>query len=104
MEYDAAKPGFIVGSIASMASAFTVGYVTWLIRGGQVLVSVLAHMPAWRLIDPLPILTNLDDDEDDSEEESLASMLDDAETQNTDDPAPHTEDSSPASGTTQQNS
>jgi hypothetical protein len=51
-----------------------VGYVVWLIRSGVLLSSFLSSMPAWQLIDPLPVLAyrrNNDDDDD----ESLESMI-----------------------------
>ncbi|MEL7498379.1 MAG: DUF4347 domain-containing protein [Planctomycetota bacterium] len=78
MEADANLPQVVVGSVATMASALTVGYVTWLVRGGQLLVGVLAQMPVWRFVDPLPILTELVDD-DEADDDSLASMVDNAE-------------------------
>ena len=87
MNNDAFLPTIVVGSVASMASAFTVGYVTWLIRGGQILVGVLARMPAWKLIDPLPILAALDRDDDESDDDSLASMVDKS-SENTNDSSP----------------
>jgi hypothetical protein len=36
--------------------SFSVGYAAWTIRSGYLLTSILAQMPAWRLIDPLPVL------------------------------------------------
>lgn len=62
----------IVASTAAAAAGFSIGYVIWLMRGGVLLASLLASMPAWRAIDPLPVLGRLDargrdaDDEDDS--------------------------------------
>ncbi|MEZ6056154.1 MAG: DUF2341 domain-containing protein [Planctomycetaceae bacterium] len=65
----------VVGSAATAAGSVTVGYVLWTLRSGVLLSSLLAQMPAWRLMDPLTILENMnmDDDEDD---ESLASLVD----------------------------
>lgn len=34
----------------------SVGYVIWLIRGGALVGSMLSAMPAWQMIDPLPVL------------------------------------------------
>ena len=34
----------------------TAGYLTWLLRGGSLLASLLATFPTWRFVDPLPIL------------------------------------------------
>ncbi len=55
------------------------GYVLWLIRGGALLGSVLSSLPAWKLIDPLPVLASVgavwrEEDEDD-EDESLEEMV-----------------------------
>ena len=35
----------------------------------------MAQLPAWRLIDPLPILAQLDIDEDEDEDDSLESLV-----------------------------
>jgi hypothetical protein len=54
----------------------SVGYVLWLLRGGILVGSMLSSMPAWRFVDPLPILGRLDEDDDaDEADESLASMV-----------------------------
>lgn len=76
MEAGANPASVVVGSVASMASVFTVGYVTWLIRGGHLLVGVLGSIPIWRFVDPLPILSEFAVDDDD--DESLANMVDEA--------------------------
>ncbi len=63
----------VVGTTATVGSSLTVGYVLWLLRGGSLLASFVSTLPAWSLIDPLPILENSvlpvstkDDEEDDS--------------------------------------
>ncbi len=65
----------IVGSSLSVTTGLSVGYVIWLIRGGVLLSSVLSSLPAWRMIDPLPIMGHLkgytENDEDDDSLESL---------------------------------
>jgi hypothetical protein len=63
-----------VGSAIAATSGLSVGYVIWLIRSGALLSSFLSSMPAWQLIDPLPVLAyrrNNDDDDD----ESLESII-----------------------------
>ncbi|MGI9324712.1 MAG: hypothetical protein ACR2PZ_05795, partial [Pseudomonadales bacterium] len=61
-------------------------YVVWLVRGGVVLSSVLSSLPAWRLIDPLPVLaTVLSNSQDEEDEESLASMLEAEDPENDED-------------------
>ena len=92
METDMMMPTIVVGSATSAASVFTVGYVTWLIRGGQILVGVMARMPAWMLIDPLPILAALDSVDANVEDDSLASMVDNSNEKVTTESAPQDAD------------
>ncbi len=72
------SPILVTGGTAALTTSISVGYVVWLIRGGQVLAALMAHMPAWSLIDPLPILGSFDK-RDDETEDSLQSMLDEPE-------------------------
>jgi hypothetical protein len=64
----------VTGGTAALSTSISVGYVVWLIRGGQVLAALMAHLPAWSLIDPLPILGSFDK-RDDENDDSLQSML-----------------------------
>jgi hypothetical protein len=58
-------------AVAAAASlGLSVGYVLWLLRGGVLLSSLLSSLPAWRLVDPLPILGRLDDEDDDEEQDA----------------------------------
>nr|MDJ0856297.1 hypothetical protein [Desulfobacterales bacterium] len=52
-----------------------VGYVVWLMRGGMLLSSLLSSLPAWQLLDPLPILARRKDDDNNDDDESLESIL-----------------------------
>ena len=62
-----------IASALGLTTTVSVGYVLWALRGGYLLSFVLAQMPAWRMIDPLPIFDyQSDEDEDD---ETLASMI-----------------------------
>jgi hypothetical protein len=69
----------VAGSAASVSSMLTVGYVLWTLRGGSLVVGLLAQMPAWRLLDPLVVLDYLEDDDQKKgraeEDDSLESML-----------------------------
>lgn len=47
-----------IGVSVVTGAGLTIGYVAWLIRGGVLLTSLLSTMPAWRLLDPLPILNS----------------------------------------------
>lgn len=68
----------VVGSTAAVGTSLTVGYVIWILRGGSILVGMVSSLPAWTMIDPLPILetanaAGLANAEDD---DSLQSILD----------------------------
>ena len=67
----------VIGAAVTVSSTLTVGYVLWLVRGGVLVGSLLAQMPAWRFVDPLPILEHLVDDidADGPDQESLESIL-----------------------------
>jgi hypothetical protein len=53
-----AKPEqkIVVGSTVAVTGAMSVGYVIWLLRGGLLLSSLLSSLPAWSVIDPMPVL------------------------------------------------
>jgi len=65
----------VVRSSVTISSAFSIGYVIWLVRGGLLIGSVMATLPAWRTIDPLPVLNQFNNDED-GDDETLQSMVD----------------------------
>jgi hypothetical protein len=70
----------VIGSALASTIGLSIGYVFWIIRGGYLVTSLLTSMPAWRLVDPLPVLEYMEDSESDSDDaadrETLASMLD----------------------------
>ena len=47
----------------------------WLLRGGVLLSSLLSSLPAWRLVDPLPVLSRLSSDSDDEDDASLEELV-----------------------------
>jgi hypothetical protein len=67
-----------VGSTLAATTGLSIGYVLWLLRGEVLLSSLLASLPAWRLIDPLPVLAYLnkagidESEADDSIESAIA--------------------------------
>jgi hypothetical protein len=65
----------IVASTAAASLGLSVGYVLWLLRGGVLISSMLSSLPAWRLVDPLPILGRLDEDDEEADDDSLESLL-----------------------------
>jgi hypothetical protein len=80
----------VVASSIAMSTGMSIGYVIWLLRGGVLLSSVLSSLPAWRLLDPTPVLSGAlaraaeDAEDDDSLEEMLRRA---AERSNRDDAA-----------------
>ncbi|MEZ5658328.1 MAG: DUF4347 domain-containing protein [Burkholderiaceae bacterium] len=67
----------VAASSVAVSTGVSIGYVIWLLRGGALISSIIASMPAWRSIDPLPVLQNLNASaREAADEESLESMLD----------------------------
>ncbi len=64
----------LVASSVAVSASVSIGYVVWLLRGGLLLSSLLASVPAWRMIDPLPVLAGPGAD-DPGEDDSLQGML-----------------------------
>ncbi len=54
-----------VVTLAAGSLSMTLAYLLWLVRGGALAASMLSALPAWRLIDPLPVLARVDDEDDD---------------------------------------
>lgn len=77
-----------VGSSFAVSASLSAGYVVWLARSGVLLSGVLSALPAWRFIDPLPVLANAGTGED-GDDESLESLVDhqDAEAAESEDDA-----------------
>jgi VCBS repeat-containing protein len=58
-------------TVAGLSLGVSVVYILWLIRGGVLLGSYLSALPAWRLLDPLPVLARAGEEEDEEDEEPL---------------------------------
>jgi len=56
----------VVASTIAVSTGLSVGYVLWLVRGGLLLTSVLSALPAWQVVDPLPVLGTMRRTRDDS--------------------------------------
>lgn len=65
----------IVGSSVAVGTSFSVGYVIWLLRGGVLATSLLSSLPAWRFVDPLPVLARMRQGDDDDSDDSLESLV-----------------------------
>jgi hypothetical protein len=65
----------VVGSGFAVTSGLSVGYIIWVARSGVLLSSVLSSLPAWRFIDPFPVLSSANQaTREDEDEESLESI------------------------------
>lgn len=66
----------IIGGTTAVSTGLSLGYLAWTLRSGILMTSLLSSLPAWRFIDPLPILESqrkLTDDDDESLESMVAS-------------------------------
>jgi hypothetical protein len=63
------------GSAIVSSVGLSVGYVVWLLRGGMLLGTLLSSLPAWQILDPLPILARKKDGDHADDDESLESIL-----------------------------
>ena len=68
----------VVETTTVAGTTLTVGYIVWLLRSGSVVFGLVSSLPAWTMIDPLPVLQsgleNLDTT-DNSDDDSLHSIL-----------------------------
>lgn len=55
-------------SVAGVSLGVSLLYVLWLIRGGVLMGSYLSALPAWRILDPLPVLSRVDEDFEEDDE------------------------------------
>lgn len=55
-------------SVAGVSLGLSLVYVLWLIRGGVLMGSYLSALPAWRVLDPLPVLSRVDEDTEDDDD------------------------------------
>jgi hypothetical protein len=69
----------VVASSVAVTGGLSVGYVIWLLRGGLLLSSLLSSLPAWQVVDPMPILERSrrtgDDDDGDGGDDPLESLF-----------------------------
>ena len=78
LETQVAHMRTVVASTIAISTGLSVGYVLWLVRGGLLLTSVLSTLPAWQVIDPLPVLGSFrrsDEDEEASSPDSVEDLF-----------------------------
>ena len=54
--------------MAGVSLGLSLVYVLWLIRGGVLMGSYLSALPAWRVLDPLPVLSRVDEEAEEDDE------------------------------------
>jgi Cadherin-like len=59
----------LVASSVAITGSLSIGYVVWLLRGGLLLSSLISSLPAWHIIDPLPVLARSRRNRDDGDAE-----------------------------------
>ena len=74
MKYGLAQNQIFIGSSLALSAGLSAGYIAWLARSGVLLTSVLGALPAWRFIDPLPVLNQYAKDNE-IDDESLQSIV-----------------------------
>ena len=65
----------VAGSVFVVSTGLSVGYVVWLLRGGALIASLLSSLPAWRLVDPLPVLGSMGGRAGDEDDDSLEDLV-----------------------------
>jgi hypothetical protein len=56
-------------SVAGVSLGLSLVYVLWLIRGGVLMGSYLSALPAWRILDPLPVLPRPEEETEEEDED-----------------------------------
>jgi hypothetical protein len=64
-----------MAATAATGVSLSVGFVIWLLRGGALVSTLLSSVPAWRFVDPLPVLGNAADGDGDTDDDSLESLV-----------------------------
>ena len=82
-ELDSISNNFATSELATTVtlSGVSIGLVSWILHGGALAASMLANLPAWRMIDPIAVLGYRDEENEENEEndESLLDIVDNPE-------------------------
>ena len=73
-------PKLAAGTASVVVMGLSVGYFVWAIRAGWLISSLLSSIPPWRIVDPLPILSQPDSEKD---KEKKRARADDNDTEET---------------------
>ena len=58
LQQEAQLRGTTLASSMAAVGGLSIGYVIWLVRGGVLMSSMLSAIPAWQMVDPLPVLAS----------------------------------------------
>ena len=75
VEEQAQQEERIVSSAIMGSTGLSVGYLVWLLRSGALISSLLSSLPAWRTLDPFPVLSNMGEEEEDEEDDDSLEAL-----------------------------
>jgi hypothetical protein len=83
----------VVASSVAITSGLSIGYVVWLVRGGVLVSSMLSALPAWQMVDPMPVLAaggakSWRDRRADADEPEVERLFDEHPNHDTQAPAP----------------
>ncbi|MCE2027840.1 beta strand repeat-containing protein [Sessilibacter corallicola] len=70
------KSKIIWDGVATLTAGVSIGYTVWIIRSGFILSTALGALPAWRFVDPLPVLTGINTSQND-DDQSLEALVSD---------------------------
>ena len=65
----------VAGTVAAATTGLTVGYIVWMIRGGQLIASLVTAIPAWSVFDPMPVLDSFVVGGKEDDEESIERIV-----------------------------
>ena len=58
MQQQSSEHRTAVASSVALTGGVSIGYAMWLVRGGVLASSMLSALPAWQMVDPLPVLAS----------------------------------------------
>ena len=66
----------IVTIASGVTLSLSAGFVSWMMRAGSLVTSLLSATPIWRGFDPLPVIAaRRDDEEDDEDPDTIADLF-----------------------------
>ncbi|MBT8132088.1 MAG: cadherin repeat domain-containing protein, partial [Gammaproteobacteria bacterium] len=72
---DSQQHEFLVTLATGLTLTLSAGFVSWIMRAGALLTSLLSTTPLWQRFDPLPVLASHDEDNDEEEDADAVRSL-----------------------------